>query len=191
MDTTEPAVDALTDAAMTGLPPPAVADLARDHGRAVFLAAYRVLGDAAQAEDVQQDVFVRLLEQGSLPAVDSWAAWLSTAAMRLAIDRLRSRRRWWQWLLARGHDEPAAAAPASAHAEQLEQAGQLRRALARLKPREAECFLLRHVQGLDIAEIASALDLTANHVSVTLHRAVRALTRQLSEPASAGQGAVT
>lgn len=39
-----------------------IAALATEHGRLVFRAAYRVLGDAAQAEDVQQEVFLRLLE---------------------------------------------------------------------------------------------------------------------------------
>ncbi|MEG3194065.1 sigma factor, partial [Lysobacter sp. D1-1-M9] len=57
--------------------PPATdaAALAREHGRSVFLAAYRVLGNAAQAEDIQQEVFLRVLES-RCEGVESWAAYL-------------------------------------------------------------------------------------------------------------------
>src|SRR5688572_3415059 len=68
-------------------------DLARLYGRHVYLTAYRVLGDTALAEDVQQDVFVRLLEHVPDDVV-SWPAFLAALATRLAIDRLRRRARW-------------------------------------------------------------------------------------------------
>src|SRR5688572_20966587 len=78
--------------------PPDVAALVTAYGRPVFLAAYRVLGDTAAAEDVQQDVFLRLLESPTAVAVTSWPAYLAAAAIRLAIDRLRRRQRWWRLL---------------------------------------------------------------------------------------------
>ena len=79
---------ALTDAPSEASDPGA---LAARYGTLVFRAAYRVLGDATQAEDVQQDVFLRLLR--SRPRdVASWPAWLTTSATRLAIDALRSAR---------------------------------------------------------------------------------------------------
>lgn len=159
---------------------PDIATLARLHGRLVFGAAYRVLGDAAQAEDVQQEVFLRLLEVRESD-VRSWPAFLGAAATRLAIDHVRRQQRWRrlvpQWLLQAQQSEPGADA-ASLDAER---ATRLRHALARLKPREAECFALRFVQGMEIPAIAAALALTANHVSVLLHRATRALERQLRD----------
>ena len=165
------------------MPRPASADiaaLAHAHGRLVFAAAYRVLGDAALAEDVQQDVFLRLLEADT-DGVRSWPAYLSAAATRLAIDHVRRQQRWRRlvpaWLLQAQQSEPGADA-ASLDAER---ATRLRHALSRLKPREAECFALRFVQDMDIPTIAAALALTANHVSVLLHRATRALELQLRE----------
>lgn len=159
---------------------PDIATLARLHGRLVFGAAYRVLGDAAQAEDVQQEVFLRLLEVRESD-VRSWPAFLGAAATRLAIDHVRRQQRWRRlvpmWLLQAQQSEPGADA-ASLDAER---ATRLRHALARLKPREAECFALRFVQGMEIPAIAAALALTANHVSVLLHRATRALERQLRD----------
>lgn len=159
---------------------PDIASLARLHGRLVFGVAYRVLGDAAQAEDVQQDVFLRLLEVREAD-VRSWPAYLSAAATRLAIDHVRRATRWRRlvphWLL-----QARSAEPSAEHVSlDAERATRLRRALARLKPREAECFALRFVQGMDIPAIATTLGLSPNHASVLLHRATRALEAQLHD----------
>ncbi len=93
----------------------------RGHGRAVYLAAYRVLGDAGQAEDVQQDMFLRLIEK---PPTDvaSWPAYLATMATRQAIDRLRSRQRWRRLRPLWKAVEPEAADAVEADAEQAERA---------------------------------------------------------------------
>ena len=64
---------------------------------------------------------------------------------------------------------------------QSERARRLRLALAALKPREAECFTLRFLQGMEIGQIGHALAMTPNHVSVCLHRATRALEARLGD----------
>ena len=69
------------------------AALAHDYGRLVFNAAYRVLGNVALAEDVQQDVFLKLIEARS-SKVESWPAYLVASAVRGAIDQLRRQKRW-------------------------------------------------------------------------------------------------
>jgi len=51
----------------------------------------------------------------------------------------------------------------------------LRAALARINPRDASCFVLRHLHGLAPAAIGAALGLSENHVSVSVHRARKAL----------------
>jgi RNA polymerase sigma-70 factor, ECF subfamily len=152
--------------------PEDVAGLARTYGRTVFRAAWRVLGSRAAAEDVQQQVFLKLIEDP--PAdVRSWPAFLTTSATRLAIDHLRRQRRWALlaplWKTDGAEDSPA---------EEAERAGEgcvLRRALARMNPREASCLVLRHVHGLSPAEIAVTLGITENNVSVITHRARKAL----------------
>lgn len=154
--------------------------LARHYGPLVFRAAYRVLGDAAQAEDVQQDVFLRLVEKPPGP-VESWAAYLAASASRAAIDALRRRHRWWARLPLLRMQSSASAPSPEAVSLQAEQARQLRAALAALSRREAECFSLRYLEGLDIAEIAHALDVSANTVNVTLHRARRRLEGALTD----------
>lgn len=158
-----------------------VGALAQAYGRLVFHAAWRVLGDHARAEEVQQDVFVRLLERP--PAqVDNWPAFLTTLAMRLAIDRQRRRQRWQRLLPLWRHSAPASAPSAELELQGSQAAAHLRAELGQLGRREAECFVLRHLQGLDIAAIAAAIGITSNHVSVCLHRARRSLEARLADP---------
>jgi len=149
-----------------------VAALARQYGPAVFRAAWRVLGARAAAEDVQQQVFLRLIE--SPPRnVESWPAYLTTMGTRLAIDHLRRQRRWRLlaplWKADEPEDSPAE------DAERAEAARFMRTALVRLNPRDASCFVMRHLHGLAPAAIGAALGISENHVSVSVHRARKAL----------------
>ena len=161
----------------------AAAELARAYGRLVFEAAYRVLGQASAAEDVQQDVFLRLVER--MPSgVTSWPAWLRASAVRLAIDRLRHRRRWRHLFALFGRDEDADAPVPDSEldATRRERSTRLRAALATLPAREAQCFALRWIEGLELDEIARAAGITPNTASVALHRATRRLERLLADP---------
>ncbi|HEY6125790.1 MAG TPA: sigma-70 family RNA polymerase sigma factor [Steroidobacteraceae bacterium] len=159
-------------AAVSGAADEDIAALARQYGPIVFRAAWRVLGGRAAAEDVQQQVFLRLIE--SPPRnVESWPAFLTTASTRLAIDHLRRQRRWRLlaplWKADEPDDSPAE------DAERAEAGRFMREALARLNPRDASCFVMRHLHGLAPAAIGSALGISENHVSVSVHRARKAL----------------
>jgi RNA polymerase sigma-70 factor (ECF subfamily) len=151
-----------------------IAALARQYGPTVFRAAWRILGTRAAAEDVQQQLFLRLVE---LPpkTVQSWPAYLTASATRLAIDALRRQRRWRLlaplWKSEEPEDSPAE------DAERAEAARFMRRALARLNPRDASCFVMRHFHDLAPAAIGAALGMTENHVSVAAHRARKALEK--------------
>jgi len=158
---------------------PDIDQLVLAHGRAVFHAAFRVLGDPALAEDVQQGVFVRLLEKPPRDDVEHWAAYLCAMATRSAIDELRRRKRW-QRLAERfgvaGQTEellPAEVLDRSTRARQL------RQALARLPKRQAECFALRFFDGRSLDEIARLLGVSNNVVSVALNRATHSLRRHI------------
>lgn len=54
---------------------------------------YRLLGVAADAEDVVQETFVRAIEKPPADTSRPWRPWLLTVASRLAVDQLRRRRR--------------------------------------------------------------------------------------------------
>lgn len=158
---------------------PDIDQLAQAQGRAVFSAAYRVLGDAALAEDVQQGVFVRLLERPPARPVDHWPGYLCAMATRAAIDELRRRQRWQRFGERFGL---GAASPEPLPPEVLDGARRarcLRRAIARLPRRQAECFALRFLESQSLDDIAQALSVSTNVVSVALHRATKTLRRHI------------
>jgi RNA polymerase sigma-70 factor (ECF subfamily) len=164
-----------------------VNQLARLHGRTVFRAAFRVLNDVGRAEDVQQAVFLGLLEKPPKP--DHWAqiaepaAYLTVIATRLAVDELRRNRRWRFF----GTGEEAGLEDSTLQPPELreraQQAERLRAALVRLPRRQAQCFALRVFANSELDQIADQLSMTVNAVSVTLNRATHSLQRLLqSDP---------
>ncbi|MGH9393986.1 MAG: RNA polymerase sigma factor [Terriglobales bacterium] len=152
---------------------PAWDALFQAHSRALFRTACRITGSAADAEDVLQTVFLRLLRGGArAAALEQPFAYLRRAAVNAALDVVRARGAG-EWAEC---DDFAAPVPAAADPE-LRRA--LRRALARLPPRSAEIFVLRHLEGIANRDIARMLSLSAVHVAVVLHRARRQLQREL------------
>lgn len=125
-------------------------------------------------------MFLRVLEKPAKEVVH-WPAYLTTLTVRMAIDRLRRSQRWFRLLPAGRASAPEAFDSTEQHAVQDQRARLLRQALGRQKPREAECFTLRHAQGMDIATIARETGKRSNHVGVSLHRAMRALEAQLGD----------
>jgi RNA polymerase sigma-70 factor (ECF subfamily) len=155
------------------VPPPDLDLTFREHHTAVFRAAYRVTGNASDAEDVLQTVFMRLLRRRpDAEAVGNMEAFLRRAAVNAALDLIRSRQAAPQVPL----DAVAALLPenASLAPDRLHRSTEirtwLRQAVSRLSPRAAEMFALRFFEGRDNPEIAQALGTTPATVAVTLSR---------------------
>jgi RNA polymerase sigma-70 factor (ECF subfamily) len=151
--------------------------LYREHWRAVFGAAYRVTGDAMDAEDVLQTVFLRIAHRA--PALDGApeaGPYLRRSAINAALDLLRSRARRADAPMPVGPGEPTVDSADEAVALRL----WLRSALAALNPRAAEAFALHHFEGYRNDEIAAMLGTTPNAVGVTLHRARARLREALA-----------
>ena len=134
------------------------------HYEAVFRTALRVTGRAADAEDVLQTVFLRVLARGrDGEEVAQPAAYFRRAAVNAAVDVLRRR----ELRAESGYDNRA---PHAAVQPPVLLKERLRRALAILDREEASLFLLRHVEGLSIEELAGMFRMEKNNVSVRLHR---------------------
>ena len=157
---------------MSSTAPPGFAELYERHYEAVFRTALRVTGNAADAEDVLQTVFLRALARrdevdGALPALAAGSAltgaYFRRAAVNAAVDVLRRR----QIRAASVYDDQAPHAAVEPHVLLKEQ---LRRAIAALDTDDATLFLLRHVEGLTNEELAEMFDIEKGNVAVRLHR---------------------
>ena len=144
------------------------------HHRLVLRAAYRVTGNLADAEDVLQNIFLRLLRnQHTTRTVNHEERYLRRAAVNAALDQIRLR-----------HEDrtvPLSEIPvANQEIAAAEMKAGLRRALARLTPRSAEIFALRFFEDLSNQEIARMLGLSRVSVAVMVHRARQQLRRELA-----------
>jgi RNA polymerase sigma-70 factor (ECF subfamily) len=152
-----------------------------EHHRRILTAAYRITGSMADAEDITQSVFVRLVS-GGLPITNA-ASYLYRAAINGALDLLRRRKAAPAGPLEEAA-EIAAAGPASSPetAVSNRQLGNwLRLAIAELPPRAAEMFSLRYVEELGNREIATLMGTSQAVVAVTLHHARTKLKKRLRE----------
>jgi len=151
-----------------------------EHQGRVYRAAHRITGDAQDAEDVLQTVFLRLAHRAEgTPLIANLPSYLYRAAINAALDLLRARRERGSVAIEEAEGSPDASSnrPDRAH-EVGEIRAWLRHALSQLKPRAAEVFALRHLEGYDNRDIARMLGISRVSVAVMLHRTRRRLRRE-------------
>ena len=152
------------------------------HHDRVFRAAYRVTGNASDAEDVLQTVFLRLLRHGhNFNDVDDTGRYLHRAGVNAALDLVRSRKSAASIPL-EGAELNSLRDPGhspSQHQDANEMHAVLRAAVARLHPTAGEMFILRYFEGYDNAEVAKMMDTSEGTVAVTLHRTRARLQKEL------------
>jgi RNA polymerase sigma-70 factor, ECF subfamily len=119
----------------------------------VLRTAFRILGNWADAEDVAQEVFLRLHRRGLVFANDAAAeGWLYRVTVNLCLDRTRSARPSQELPDLASLDRSAEAAVLMEERKQ-----RLMSALATLPPKERAAIVLREIEGLSTAEVAAAL----------------------------------
>ena len=155
-------------------------DIFEAHHGLVFRTAYRITGNAADAEDVLQTVFLRLLRRDQGGALLQQESYLRRAAVNVALDVVRAGKVSKTIPI---DDLPPGRSPATptrrTEPESRELQGQLRRALATLPAREAEIFALRFFEERSNQEIAGLLGISQVHVAVILHRTRRQLQKEI------------
>ncbi|MBI2152307.1 MAG: sigma-70 family RNA polymerase sigma factor [Candidatus Rokubacteria bacterium] len=146
----------------------------------VFSIALRMLGDRGDAEEVAQEVFLRVHRSiRGFRGEAKLSTWLYAITSRLCLNRLKApgrHRRAGEAALARianGHPNPGAALEAS------EREAALHRAIAELDEERRIVVVLRDLHGLAYEEIAAALDLPLNTLRSRLHRARMELKERL------------
>jgi RNA polymerase sigma-70 factor, ECF subfamily len=153
--------------------PAAFEELVRVHQHRVFGVAARMLGSAAEAEEIAQEVFLRVHRAiGEFRGEARLSTWLYAITSRLCLNRLASgARRRERADEAALEDAPSGDADAAATLERGELETALRQAIAGLPEDRRIVVVLRDVEGLSYDEIAAALDLEPGTVRSRLHRA--------------------
>lgn len=164
----------------------AFAQIVELHQRSIFGLAYRMAGDAAQAEDLAQEVFLRVWRKlGSFRTAEPFRPWLLRLATNVCINALKKRRlplRPARTDEDRDPHEPAAPGPqASEVAERRELLAHMESAIAQLPDDYRLVVTLRHVEGLAYEEIARTLGWPLGTVKVRLFRA-REQLREMMRP---------
>ena len=128
-------------------------DVVRRREVQVLRTAYRILGNWADAEDIAQEVFLRLHRHGCGFATDGAAgSWLYRVTVNLCIDRSRSKKPMQEMLELPSRDQSAEASVLLEEKKRM-----LMAALAMLPVKERAAVVLREIEGLSTAEVAEAL----------------------------------
>jgi len=184
-DTAQPpdAIDAIIQRCLAG-DQDAWSQIVRQHWRKVFNIAYKFTGKHDQAEDLTQDVFVKIFK--SLNTFDrraNFQTWLVSVSRNLCIDHYRSVRKERETI---DRDiDPSDLTPASttispfAALEQRDRVELLKKAMEQLPPTLRSAVLLRDIQELSYQEIADRLDLPEGTVKSRINRGRTELARQI------------
>ena len=160
-----------------------LARLFRDQYKGIFRVAYRITESQSDAEDVLQNIFVRL--------VRSWTgrdlspnprAFLYRAAINGSLDLVRQRKRANAVSLDVLDLEQGSRFSVPSPADELadvELRELVRQAVAKLEGRTAQAFVLRYYEGYDNGRIAEILGTSQMVVAVTLHRARTRLRKEI------------
>lgn len=147
-------------------------EIVAEHSERVYRLAYRLTGNAADAEDLTQDVFVRVFRSLDTYSPGTFAGWLHRVTTNLFLDGARRRQKIRFDALS---DERASrlhsphVGPHEAYAEQTFD-DDIESALAALPPDFRAAVVLCDIEGLSYEEIAEILDAKLGTVRSRIHR---------------------
>lgn len=151
--------------------------LYRDNERKVFALCLRMSSDAALAEELTQEVFVRAWRKlGTFRGDSAFSSWLYPMSVNVALSERRSRRRRDARVVAT--EDPAQLEKAP-RAPRPEAGFDLEKALATLPPGARAVFVLHDVEGRTHEEIGDLLGVAPGTSKAQLHRARRLLREVL------------
>ncbi len=159
------------------------------HYDRVYGLLFRLLGNRAEAEDVAQEVFIKLYQKPLSGRRDhNVSAWLYRVATNKGYNQIRGRKRRWHRDLVLVPDTTDAPPDPSDLADRNDSITIVRAALLRLPERQAKLLLLRQM-GLSYAELADNCGISPGSVGKTLSRAADAF-RIAYEKENRGRGLV-
>jgi RNA polymerase sigma factor (sigma-70 family) len=141
-----------------------VVALFREHNAALVAFLRARLNSLADAQEVAQEVYVKLLTLDERTIIDSPRAFLFRAAANLAVDRLRMRTVRANAPVDPEHDDWHVTPVPEQHAAALQQWRDMREALDELPPKTARAFVMHVIDGRDFATIAKDMNLSERMV---------------------------
>jgi RNA polymerase sigma-70 factor (ECF subfamily) len=147
---------------------------------AVFAVALRIMGDRVTAEDITQEVFVRVWREAATfdRTRGSAVAWIVTLTRNRAIDLIRSRNRRVRHEDVQAREEPAVVEPAVTPehmASEAQRSEAVRQALGVLRPEQRQVIELAYFGGLSHSEIAERLQQPLGTVKTRIAQSVKHL----------------
>jgi RNA polymerase sigma-70 factor (ECF subfamily) len=177
------AIDALIQRCLAG-DQQAWEEIVRQHRRKVFNIAYKFTGKHDEAEDLTQDIFLKIFR--SLATFDrraNFQTWLVSVSRNLCIDHYRSVRKERETIdrdVDAGELTPASSTPSAyAELESKDRVHLLRLAMKQLPPALHDAVLFRDIQELSYQEIADKLGLPEGTVKSRINRGRTELARQI------------
>ncbi len=165
----------------------ALSELYDRYGRLVFSLAFNSVGDRATAEEITQDVFLRVWQRASQYRADRGkvSTWLTGITRHRAIDQLRRRgvrpeQHSVSWAEVSPGGEPVADGPEEATSLAL-QRERVRAAVASLPEEQRQVLALAYFQGLSQSQIAEALDLPLGTAKTRVRLGMQKLRELLRE----------
>jgi RNA polymerase sigma-70 factor, ECF subfamily len=157
----------------------------------VFRFACHLAGDRAEAEDLFQEVWLRVARHlTEMPGPAALRPWLLRIAVNLHRDALRKKRVRRLFFLSRAGERTSQASPCGEEVDLADPAAKAERAtlhrridlaVSALPDRQQSVFVLREIEGLKQEEIAGILGIPVGTVKSLMHRAVRRLQKELAD----------
>jgi len=164
-------------------------ELVENHKKTVYRLAFDLTGNHLDAEDVSQDVFIRVFRHiQTFREGARLGSWLYRITVNASRDHHRRKPR--EARAASSVSLSADRAPdleTAAWSDQPEKSGdavllqaRIDRALAAVSKQEREAFVLRHYEELDLKSIAEAMDVSVGSVKSYLFRGIRKVRKELA-----------
>ena len=145
------------------------------------IAVYAIGGDRALADDVTQQIFLKLFTAIREFRGDSqFTTWLYRLVVNACIDERRRRKRWLPWGETVAMKNTGERKPQEKQFARLEVAEAVREAIAELKPKFRLPILLKYIEGLSYEEIASVMGCSKGTVASRLNRGHSQLAKRLA-----------
>lgn len=162
----------------------AFAEIYRQHGAAVARRLAFLLGTAEPVQDLTQETFLRAYQSLNLLRKEaSLIQWLLKIALNVSRDHYRRHKRslWRLWRSSEEEQFQQNEGQCSVDSsERLADLSAVHSALARLSPRLREAVILFELEGLNLSEVAAALDISPNTAASRIRRGREKLRQQLS-----------